>query len=243
MAFNFLCASPGVAARIIASMAAFCCAALSVLGVSAAMASEAIRKVITSSVASFRMFAPSVVRFWMAGILARTIDAGESDEEDGDDREDQPAGFDAGHAAGKPLRAVEARLEQARGERLAAVVAGVRRAGKDERRVVEQRVEAYRPPDAAGADDGEGHEESDAAAASEATIAAPKPMPSMTMNGHGCHAASTHCILRKISHPNPSPTRVCTATKTMNASTARSRCMQRDTAPTAARLRYAIAEK
>ena len=43
----------------------------------------------------------------MGGILARTVGAVEGNEEDGDDREDQPAGFQPRFSAGEPLRAVE----------------------------------------------------------------------------------------------------------------------------------------
>src|SRR5205085_11878255 len=88
-------------------------------------------------------------------------------EEDGDNRENQPARLDAERPAGEPRRAVVAAGEEARRDWLAAVVAAVRRAEDVERDVVEERVEADGEPDAAGADDGEGHEEADQADAGE----------------------------------------------------------------------------
>src|SRR5436305_15063126 len=65
----------------------------------------------------------------------------EPEEEQGDDREDQPARLDAEDSAGQPRRAVLAAGEEAPGDRLAALVPRVRCAEDVERDVVEEGVE------------------------------------------------------------------------------------------------------
>src|SRR5436305_1363270 len=76
---------------------------------------------------------------------------------------DLPTDSAGGAPAGEPRRPVEGDGEETRGQRLPAGVAGVGRAEDEERGVVEEGVKADRPPDVAGADDGEGEEEAEQA--------------------------------------------------------------------------------
>src|ERR1044071_9113575 len=163
MPSSFLCAAPGVEAFIHASIAAFCMSA-SDFFVSSANSALVHRASANPRVRIFRIVLLQLLR------LVDSIAGREEEkrrEEERDDREDQPARLDAELSAGEPRRAVVAAGEEARRDRLAAVVAAVRRAEDVEGDVVEQRVEADGEPDAAGADDGEGEEEAEQSDAGE----------------------------------------------------------------------------
>src|SRR5258706_3811082 len=74
-----------------------------------------------------------------------------------DDGKDQPARFDSEVPTREPGCTMVAAGEELGGDRLA-LVAAVRGAVKEERRIVEERMAADRIPDAAAADYGESHE-------------------------------------------------------------------------------------